>query len=141
MGRRVVLWTVLVMILVAVLVATAALADRVPAPMAIHWGSEPDGAGSLRLATTVNVATMVLLGWGFVVAARFTRDRNGARWLIAGGTGLTVLMACIHLWMLWANLDAPSWEQAEPLGLALPGSLVVLVAATGLGWLLAPAEA
>ncbi|MGV9775339.1 DUF1648 domain-containing protein [Streptosporangium sp. NPDC003464] len=135
-------------VLVAAAPAAVALAlrDRLPDPMAVHWGPSgaPDGSAPLTVALAAVVVTWLLVGCGVCVAAalkpRALRRRAGRMGFgaVLGGGGLACL--ALQLATVSANLDAPDWRRAGglslaallvPAGLALGGWLGALAARPG----------
>ncbi|WP_327675134.1 DUF1648 domain-containing protein [Kitasatospora sp. NBC_00458] len=119
---------------VAVLLLTLpwAVRDRLPDPLATHWGGEaPDGSTSL-LAAAVGPA----LCWAAVVAAAaVARWRAGAaaRPWVGAGLGFTgALLVGAQASIVHANLDRPDWQHARPVG---PAVAVALAAAVAVGLL------
>jgi hypothetical protein len=126
-------------LLTVVMVAVPlALRDRLPEPMASHWG--PSGApnGSMPFATllALQVGIWVLIGGGACAGAlrdswmlrrRTSRMVLGA--LLCGG-GL--FLVGLQLVTLSANLDVPTWSGAAPLSW---GALLVVAVMLLGGWL------
>ncbi|WP_205315325.1 hypothetical protein, partial [Nonomuraea lactucae] len=113
-----------------------ALRDRLPDPMATHWGpgSAPDGS----MPFAVGVAAQVAL-WGVIwlvllaAAVRGLRSR-AARvlwWGSLTGGGLFVLG--LGTTTLLANLDAPTWREARLHGLYVVAVICAAVAVAALG--------
>ncbi|MET8384517.1 DUF1648 domain-containing protein [Streptosporangium canum] len=138
-------WVTLV---TAVLVAVPlTLRDRLPDPLAVHWGPSggPDGSAPFTVALVAWTAVWLLIGGGACVAAAATgaarlRRRAGRMGLgaLLGGGGLFCL--AVQLATVSANLDAPDWRRAgslslaallAPAGLALGGWLGALAARPG----------
>lgn len=131
--------TELVVPALAVLVAALAplaVIDRLPDPVAIHWGIDgrPDGSGPLLLdAVLIVVATALVTLLPLWAAAR--ADRRGARLMVAIGHAMAGLFVLLRLRTLQLNLDAPSWQEAGPLTLGDLGLLVLVALSLGvLGW-------
>ncbi|MFC7587632.1 DUF1648 domain-containing protein [Nonomuraea antimicrobica] len=117
----------------AVLVlAPYALRDRLPDPIATHWGSSgsvPDGSSSL----TAHVVTTVVI-WGVLWAALFavsawghSRRANRAIWwgcLFGAGA----MLVSVDASTLAVNLDAPDWRAALLPGWHVPAALGAMVA-------------
>lgn len=132
-------WTALVTGLL--IVVPVLLRNRLPAPVAVHWGlsGEPDNAMPLVVMIAVSMALWaVLAGAGLAVAVRRgVRQRQRRAWLGAflawGGVFVLGLMALT----VWANLDAGSWSQARSVTWQVALFLAVSLLAGWLGWLLA----
>lgn len=134
-------WTLVVPALVTAATAVWAFSvrDRLPDPVAIHWGpTGPDGAGSFAELVVVPLAIIVpvmALGmWAlgtFAGQAALTRRLAGAVsvWTAALVSGITLTTATVQL-------DVADWTLAGALE---AGSVASLVVASGLaalaGWL------
>ncbi|WP_433255162.1 DUF1648 domain-containing protein [Streptosporangium sp. CA-135522] len=138
-GRFVSVATVWVALVAAVLAAVPlALRDRLPDPMAFHWGPSgaPDGSAPFAVALAFGVGTWLLVGGGACVAALVDSGSLRRR---AGRTGLGATLGAgglfslaMQLAVVSANLGASDWRRAGGL------SLTVLLAPAGLilgGWL------
>ncbi|MER5627131.1 DUF1648 domain-containing protein [Streptosporangium sp. NPDC002544] len=119
-------------------VAPLMLRERMPDPVAMHWGPSgaPDRSMSFTASLLFEVGMWVLIGGGACVAALVnatTLRRRASRMALGallGGTGLFFLG--LQAVTLAANLDAPDWRQAGHLG------WTALLAVAGLvlgGWL------
>lgn len=133
------LWTALVTgLLIAVPVL---LRNRLPAPVAIHWGlsGEPDNAMPLGAVIAMSTALWVVLaGSGLTVAVRRgVRQRHRRAWLGASLAWGGVFVLGLMVLTVWANLDAGSWSRARPVTWQAALFLVVPLLAGWLGWLLA----
>ncbi|RKT85828.1 Protein of unknown function [Saccharopolyspora antimicrobica] len=120
----------------ALLAGTLAVRDRVPDPVASHWGAsgEPDGSMSLTGSTWVNVGLwLVIAVAGMAIGASGWRRRVNRAAAVATLAGGAVFSAGLVASTLWANLDAVEWQQAK----ALPfWHVLLLLATTALaGWL------
>ncbi|WP_433376787.1 DUF1648 domain-containing protein [Streptosporangium sp. CA-115845] len=122
----------------ALVVAPLMFRERLPNPMAMHWGPSgaPDRSMSFTAALLFVVGMWVLIGGGACVVAlvnaamlrrRTSRVALGA---LLGGTGLFFLG--LQAVTLAANLDAPDWRQAGHLGWTALLAVVGLVLG---GWL------
>ncbi|GAA2211142.1 DUF1648 domain-containing protein [Nonomuraea monospora] len=121
----------------ALLLAPLALRDRLPDPLATHWGtsgSVPDGSNSLTgyvITTEVIWASLWLV---FLLLGR-ARDRRAARMTASAcmyGMGVILLGASVST--LAVNLDAATWQDALLPGWHIPA---VIAAALVLGTLAA----
>jgi hypothetical protein len=119
----------------ALLLAPLALRDRLPDPLATHWGSSgsvPDGSSSFTghlIMTQVLWAGLWLL---FFLLGR-ARDRRAARvtssaCLVAMG----VLLLGVDASTLAVNLDAATWREALLPGWHIPAVIAAMVAAGAL---------
>ncbi len=126
--------------------APLALRDRLPDPIATHWGPSgaPDGSMPFTASLLFQAGLWALLAGGVSVFAlanvtllRRKANRMGLGALL-GGLGLFLLG--LQAVTLKANLDAPGWAQAAELGwdallavagLVLGGWLGALVARPG----------
>lgn len=131
-------WPVWILGLGAVLSAApfVIFRDRLPDPMASHWSGAgvPDGSTPFGWLIVVNVGLVV--GLGGLLGGVMTQRETGSATPTAEGLGLAGFMAGLGVGVAWstvvANLDAPTWQEADPLGWMLPAALVGAVLA-GLG--------
>lgn len=110
--------------------------NRLPDPVASHWGgSGPDGSlGRLTDLLVLALATTAM-AYGPLIAARFPMPRSQAQLLIATASAGSVLLAGLRLASLSANLDAARWQEAEPLGgTTIAAVVAAAVLAFNLGW-------
>ncbi|GII90158.1 hypothetical protein [Sinosporangium siamense] len=115
----------------AILAVPAALSDRLPDPLATHWGSS--GIDGTTSATGMTVFTLLfwLLPWAVLVGVMLfaqprTRAGRSGWWASLVGWGLlTVSMTCS---IVYANLDAPEARLAGS-----PGWDIALVLAVAFG--------
>ena len=123
--------------LALIVVPGMVLANRMPHPMAVHWGADgaPNGSGYSILRTTVPlwVVGMVILAIGVFARAR-AQDTNVDPRLVsvgmtAGAFFIFALDAGIGLATNQANLDVPDWTQARPFASLLPVFAAAVVAA------------
>ncbi|MFB9683305.1 hypothetical protein [Amycolatopsis plumensis] len=120
-----------------------AWADRLPDPVATHWGSEPNGHTPLGAFTGVSLGlgavAVLLLATTAVTALR--RGRPLPRPTVGVGAGFAAMPAAVLLTVLVANLDAPDWQAAGG-GLAvvpfLLGAAALGVVAARIGGLPSP---
>ncbi|GAA4886956.1 DUF1648 domain-containing protein [Saccharopolyspora cebuensis] len=113
-----------------------ALRDRLPDPIASHWGFSGQPDDSMPAA---GLFAMVLVMWALCVAGvggylrggglRDRQRRGSAAALLAAGTGFVGGLTALTL---WANLDLAHWQQARPLNWQ---ALLMIVVSAGLGWL------
>ncbi|MEV0820199.1 hypothetical protein [Nonomuraea rubra] len=119
----------------ALLVAPLALRDRLPDPLATHWGSSgsvPDGSSSFTGHLILTQALWAGLWVLFFLLGR-ARDRRAARVTSAAclvGTG--VLLLGVDASTLAVNLDAATWREALLPGWHIPTVIAAMVAAGGL---------
>lgn len=113
--------------------------DRLPDPLAIHWGlgGTPDGWGAWALDLALIAALTAVAGLVPLLAARRARARIAAQVMVAVGNGVAGLFAVLRVVTLRANLDVVSWAQARPVGFATvaPAFLVAAVLAAWGYWL------
>ncbi len=112
-------------------------ADRLPDPIATHWGSTPDGHNELGAFTGValglGAVTVLILATSALTALR--RGRPLPRPTVGVGAGFAALPAAVLLSVLVSNFDAPDWHAARSglvvvpflLGAALLGVIAALV--------------
>ncbi|MFG2913830.1 DUF1648 domain-containing protein [Kitasatospora sp. NPDC048298] len=118
----------------ALLIALPLVArDRLPDPLATHWGGrEPDDSMSLTAAVLFPAAFWAVLVLTAVALRRYRGNLApgaAATTLAAGGVLLTGAQASI----VHANLDRARWQDAAPMGI----EVVLILLATGLAGLLA----
>lgn len=116
---------------VVVTVLPWAVRDRLPDPVASHWGLDgrPDGSLPL-LADAILPAAMLALMVAIPWRAVTTADRRIGQWLLAVVTAVVALLAALRVVTLAANLDAPDWSAA---GRLTPSVLVVVLVVAGVG--------
>jgi len=105
--------------------------DRLPDPLATHWGlgGQPNGHMSIASFALLSVAlpAAVVLGAALVVVTR--RDGLTQRNALVTAGALAPFFAVLTVSTVAANLDRPEWSQARHLGwIAIALSVVVLVA-------------
>lgn len=109
--------------------------DRFPDPLAVHWGVSgvPNGTFPLWLYTLAMGGGMLLTWWGLISGTR--RGPNAP--LASVAYFILGLLAAVNAQILYFNLDAETWTNAEHFGaLAIGGVLLAAVLFGGLGWLL-----
>lgn len=119
--RRALEWAVPLLAVAAVVVLPLLVWDRLPDPMASHWGvsGQPDQAMARLLEYVLIAAVTAVLALGPLVAARVSMPRTSARVLVAVAWGVSVVFVLLRVATLQANLDAATWEAAAPLSFAL----------------------
>ena len=141
--RRRLLLLATVPVLVAHLPALGLLllaADRLPDPLASHFGPGGGAAGYTGRSGMV----LVVLGTAVVVAAVLgvLAARPGGvddpRWLIASGWGTAVFVGVTALATVVANLDLTDASAALIPWWTIPVAIVASVGACRLGWLATP---
>ncbi|XVQ13599.1 hypothetical protein ACQP1W_13995 [Spirillospora sp. CA-255316] len=120
--------------------APLALRDRVPDPLASHWGVDgtPDGSASFTSwLVLVGAVWLIFCGGALAVGLRGWGRRRVRAWTGATlGFGAGVTAGAVAA-TLGANLDRATWREAGGLG----GGTMALVllgaaAVAGVGWLL-----
>jgi hypothetical protein len=118
------LFVVPVATLATILSMGTVFANRLPHPMAVHWGTDgaPNGSADSILKTSIGlwVVGAVILAVG-VSAARQARSAKVDPWLISAGTTAGAFFAFaldagISVTTIQANLDVADWTQARPIG-------------------------
>lgn len=138
--RRVYEWAVPTLAVLSVPLLSLLYADRIPDPMAIHWGADgqPDGSGPVWVDAVLTTTVTAFLGLGPLVALRAVRNRDLVRILVASAHGIAVFMAGLHWATLLHNAGAQRWQDASGFG---PGSFAavagVSLLSAGLGWVAA----
>ncbi|MFF4191840.1 hypothetical protein [Nonomuraea sp. NPDC001831] len=116
----------------ALVLAPLGLRDRLPDPLATHWGAAGvDGSASFQAHVWTVAAVWTVVWVAFLaVAARgwALRHRNGRALWWGGLFGGGVLVLGTQASTLAANLDVPDWTAAS-----LPGWHVALVVVGSLG--------
>ncbi|MFF5243129.1 DUF1648 domain-containing protein [Streptosporangium sp. NPDC000095] len=126
------------LVTVALIAAPLALRDRLPDPVATHWGASgaPDNSMPFLVSLLFQVGLWTLLaggalGFAFVNTAMFRR-RTSRMALGAGLGGAGLFFPGLQIVTLMANLDAPHWRQADDLGW---GALLAVAGLVLGGWL------
>ncbi|MGJ6961532.1 DUF1648 domain-containing protein [Streptosporangium sp. G11] len=122
----------------ALVAAPLALRDRLPDPIATHWGpsGSPDGSMPFTASLLLQVGLWTLLAggaWVFALAGSMTFGRRASRMALGallGGAGLFFLG--LQAVTLAANLDVPDWGRAAELGW---GALLAVAGLVLGGWL------
>ncbi|MFG1875925.1 DUF1648 domain-containing protein [Sphaerisporangium sp. NPDC049003] len=119
-----------------------ALRDRLPDPLATHWGpsGEADGAMSFWQALLMELGVWALLaGVAWYAALRRDAVRHRAPRKAAGAMlgGAGAFVVALQGMTLAANLDRPGWQAAGRLDWQVLLALGGAVAAGALGWLAA----
>ena len=135
-SRSIITFIIPAFMLAAVVAVPLVFADRLPDPVASHWGisGEPDGYMPLWLLVTI-AGGIVLFAWLALVLA----DRRGtaSSSMVAVVYFIGSLIVALQVLTVWANLDAPSWDAAKNVGLAhVAGVVAVAVLAGAIGWFL-----
>ncbi|MGW4075268.1 hypothetical protein ACWELB_17405 [Streptomyces asiaticus] len=135
----------------AVVVATfAGLRDRLPDPLATHFGADGKADGFTGTGAFLSVVTAVLLGSGLltlVPTLRLTKGLGAQRFAVALGYGLSGLLGYAFASLLFANADANAGADATRVSrVSLPLwhlgiALAVAVVMGTLGVLLASRDA
>jgi len=132
------------LVLPALAVAATALLplayrDRLPDPVAVHWGVDglPDGSATIAFDAVSMVALVLLIAVAPVWAAG-RAERRAARLLVGVSHGTAAMFAVLRWRTLAANADAATWQDATPIaGADLLGLAAVALVAGALGWWLA----
>ncbi|WP_084517090.1 DUF1648 domain-containing protein [Microtetraspora niveoalba] len=129
----------------AVIVAAALVAvplafkERLPDPLATHWGPSGGPDGSMPFAALVIVALVwaLVAGAGLAVAARgeLAVRRHARRWSTAALAWSGVFLLGLQSLTVAANLDRPRWEDAASPGWETIIVIAAAFAAGALGWL------
>jgi hypothetical protein len=132
--RILALYALPAVVLVSIAAPVPVFADRLPDPIATHWGltGGPDGSSARTPAWLVTVAVWALTWAALIWRSRRPGPRAGVRMpelvfaLAAGG-----LLAGLSVVTVVANLDAASWRDAGSL--PIWAVLAALAAAFALG--------
>jgi hypothetical protein len=133
-------WWVIVVVLPALAVLGAfvpliAFRIRYPDPIAVHWAFSglPNGEMSFPLYVAL-LAVGMLLAWFALVAGSRTSMPSAP--LAAVTYFIIGLVAAVNVQIVVANLDAVTWQAAEPMSMAvLVGVIVAGLIAGLIGWL------
>ncbi len=115
--------------------------DRLPDPVASHWGPGGVADGSMSVGTALTGMSIVWIVLWLLLLGILQSRRIGGR--EAQGVVATMYWAwavLVGIWVLGlaANLDAATWQDADNLGgLAILSSMVGALPIAGLGWWLA----
>ncbi|KAB8192703.1 DUF1648 domain-containing protein [Nonomuraea phyllanthi] len=107
------------------------LRDRLPDPLATHWGTGGTANGSMSFTAYVAVQALVwAVPWLVALAMneRVRARRHGRMTWWGAQFGLGLFLPGLNVTTLLANLDAPDWTAAR-----LPGWQVVAVVVAGFG--------
>ncbi|MCG5220116.1 hypothetical protein [Streptosporangium sp. KLBMP 9127] len=132
------IWGLIVLATLALL--PLAVRDRLPEPLATHWGNGPDRSTAFTSHLVISVL-LWLLPWavmmGFALHGRMAERRMSRAYWWGFLFGVGVLVVGVELSILHANLDRPSWTGAElpvwSMPVVLGASLVAGVLAGYLG--------
>ncbi|MEV4458446.1 hypothetical protein [Microbispora sp. NPDC049633] len=131
-------WAVLV---AAVLVAVPlAFADRLPDPLATHWGSSDGPDGSMPFTAFMILligmwAVLAVIGLGVAARRRNLARRVTRAWFCAGLAWAGGFMVTTQAVTIGANLDRGHWTRAEDVGWQVAVVLAAPIALGALGWL------
>jgi hypothetical protein len=113
-------------------------ADRLPDPLAVHWGirGTVDRTDSLA-SVLVSSAIFAPLMAGVVIAVFLLMTRHSAatlftRTLVGVGSGLGVLVGLLPFSFVLAQIDAPD-AHSVPVSASVPGLIATLVIALAVG--------
>ncbi|MDA3629551.1 DUF1648 domain-containing protein [Saccharopolyspora sp. WRP15-2] len=122
----------------ALLVGAFAVRDRLPDPMATHWGisGAPDDSMPFAGHLVFDLVMWLIIAVVAVVVAVRGWERRAARAsaaaILGAGAAFAVGMSALTT---WANLDAAGWEQARSLPVWQVIPVLALAALVGwLGW-------
>ncbi|HEY1812255.1 MAG TPA: DUF1648 domain-containing protein [Kofleriaceae bacterium] len=109
--------------------------DRLPEPMASHWGLSGTPNGALPRMSMIGL-TATATALAAFVACLITRP--GARSRVVSATcGIAAFVGCmfatISIIVVRANVDVQSWRDARPMSLALVGVVVAVSAVAAAG--------
>lgn len=149
---RVIRWYLIVAGAVPALVVAASVAlqaswrDRLPDPVAIHWGvgGGPDGFGSaggvLVLTAVLGLALPALML--ALTLPSLLRGARGAtyRFMGAFALGMTVFLSVLQTWSVGMQRDLADAADAGDIGWPLAAGLAAGLVAGGAGWVLQPRQ-
>lgn len=134
-------WFIVVVLPALVVFATFvplfAFRSRYPDPIAVHWGFSGPANGEMSFPLyVVLLAAGMLLAWFALVAG--SRSSMPSAPLAATTYFILGLVAAVNAQIVIANLDAATWEAAEPMSVwLLVGVVAAGVIAALVGWLAA----
>jgi hypothetical protein len=128
-------WLTIVVVPAALLAVTlalpAAFAGRLPSPLATHWGAGRMPDGSMSLGALFAVQAIIVGGtWGTLVG--YGRRRMPPSPSVATTYFLLGLFLAAQVWIVQNNLDASTWQEADPLGGGEIGTVFAVAAVLGL---------
>lgn len=130
-------WAVLVT--AALAVPPLVLRDRLPDPVAMHWGlsGRPDRAYPYPVLFVFPVVWAVVSGGILAAAARGRAPLRRFRrvWLTAGLAWNAAWLLGTEVLVIGANLGRAAWTDAAPMTWQVVAMLAVSAAVGGLGWL------
>lgn len=135
-------WRELILPLLSVAITAVlpfAYRDRLPDPVAVHWGIDgsPDGSAGFAFDAVSMVVLVALIAVAPVWAAG-RAERGVAQALIAVSHGAAAMLVALRWQMLVANADAATWQDAAPMtGIDLLVLVPVALGAGAAGWWLA----
>ncbi|MGP3962579.1 hypothetical protein ACTWPT_41965 [Nonomuraea sp. 3N208] len=121
-------------VLVAQILLPLTVRDRLPDPLATHWGpgARPDGSMPFTAYVAMVVLVWVVPWLGLLAAARAQSHRQGRMFWWGVLFGMGVFAFGMNVTTVLANLDAPDWGEAR-----LPGWAVLAVVGAALATALA----
>lgn len=129
-------WTVVVTS--ALVTPLVLLRERLPDPIATHWGFSgvPDGSSSVTGFPLVMLPGWVVMAVFAVVAGTVGKRRAHRAGSAAGLGAMAFFFAGITASTLLANLDHAAWQDARLPMWHVPAVLVAAVVAGGIGWVI-----
>ncbi|MFD8281523.1 hypothetical protein ACFV47_20325 [Streptomyces solisilvae] len=123
-----------------VLAAFAGLRDRLPDPLATHFGPGGEADGFTGTGAFLSVATAVLLGSGLLTLMpmlRLNKELRAQRFAVTLGYGLSGLLGYAFASLLFANADATRASRVSQPLWQLGVAFAVAAVMGALGWLIA----
>lgn len=123
-----------------VLAAFAGLRDRLPDPLATHFGAGGEADGFTGTGAFLSVVTAVLLGSGLLTlmpTLRLDKGLRAQRLAVALGYGMSGLLGHAFTSLLLANAEATRASRVSQPLWQLGVSLAVAAVMGALGWLIA----
>lgn len=113
-------------------------ADRLPDPIATHWGlgGEPDSSMPLIVFVAV-LGGLWAIAWAVIALVRAGTSRPIYATLIGTGS----LFAVVSVSVVQLNLDRTDWRNADPIGWWVVLGVLALLFGAAAGWLLGRDEA
>lgn len=109
----------------ALLLPILVLHERLPDPLATHWGISGTPNGHMAL---MPLLLFLLVPWLVLLTSLGVAQIRGDAWRLLPVTyAVGLVLAAVSGSVVWANLDVPMWFQARSLGLGLVLEALALI--------------